>query len=346
MYSAFITKHILKFKTPAKTSRNTLEDKVVWLIHLSHLGKKTTGIGECSPLKGLSVDDVPGFETQLQEVVNLINNGAHPKELGLDNWPSITFGLETALLDLQNGGIRKITDEPFFLGEEKIPINGLVWMGNRQEMIAQAEEKIKAGYTCIKFKIGAMDFDEECRMLEELRKKHNAFTIEIRLDANGAFATDTAVEQLNELARFGIHSVEQPIKQGQWDAMQEVCAKSTIPIALDEELIGQKPVDAAQKMLKTIQPAYIIIKPGLLGGFENSKQWITAAQKNNMGWWATSALESNIGLNAIAQFAATYKPTIPQGLGTGQLYENNFDSPLTVDNGYIYYDVVKNWHIF
>lgn len=343
-FSASVTKHTLQFKTPAKTSRNTLQDKTVWLLHLSHITRPhIKGIGECSPLKGLSIDDVEGFEAKLNETASEVNNGTHPEELGLEQWPSIRFGIETTLLDLQNGGQRKIFDTPFFHSQQQIPINGLVWMAGRQNMLQQAQDKIAQGFNCIKFKVGAIDFDEECRMLEELRRQHSAFKIEIRLDANGAFAPDTALEQLKELARFEIHSIEQPIKQNQWDNMQELCAKSRIPVALDEELIGRSPFTEGDKLLTYIRPGYIIIKPGLLGGFKASRQWIALAGKYNIGWWITSALESNIGLNAIAQFTSQYPVNMPQGLGTGSLYENNFAGPLTVKSGFIYYDAAKSW---
>lgn len=345
--AAILSQHILEFKNPAKTSRNTLTQKPLWLVQLyDEKQPSIKGIGEISPLKSLSIDDVDGFEDKLNQTITLINNGISPSDLSLEQWPSINFGIETAMLDLKYGGNRKIFDTSFYTGETKLPINGLVWMSDSADMLQQAQEKVTAGFSCIKFKIGALDFDEECRMLEALRKKYSAFEVEIRLDANGAFAPDTALEQLKELSRFEVHSIEQPIKQGQWDAMQEVCAKSKIPVALDEELIGI-PIDAqGQKLLSVTKPAYIILKPGLLGGFEASKQWIDLANKNNIGWWVTSALESNVGLNAIAQFTSQYNITIAQGLGTGQLYKNNFESPLQMQNGYISYVPTKGWTIF
>lgn len=341
--NATVTKHTLQFKTPARTSRNTLQDKTLWLLHLSYAGTTTKGVGECSPLKGLSVDDVEGFEGKLHEVAELINEGQHPFDLGLEQWPSIRFGVETAMLDLKHDGVRKIFDTPFFTSQQKIPINGLVWMADRQDMLRQAEEKIAAGFACIKFKVGALDFDEECRMLEDLRRKYSSFKVEIRLDANGAFAPDTALEQLKELSRFEIHSIEQPIKTKLWDDMEALCAQSKIPVALDEELIGVSVGNEGTELLKHIKPQYIILKPGLLGGFEASKNWINLADKLNIGWWVTSALESNVGLNAIAQFTSQYPMQIPQGLGTGSLYVNNFDSPLTVQAGYINYNPLKSW---
>lgn len=346
-FSASLTKHTLKFKTPAKTSRNTLQDKPLWLLRLSNITKpEVEGIGEISPLRSLSIDDTDDFEERLNAIVKHINEGEHPRELDTEKLPSIKFGLETALLDLENGGKRKIFDTPFYKGKLKLPINGLVWMADSNNMLQQAQAKIEAGFNCIKFKVGALDFDEECRMLEQLRKKYNAFKVEIRLDANGAFAPDTALEQLKELSRFEVHSIEQPIKQKQWEAMQEVCAQSPIDIALDEELIGINPNTEGLKLLSYIQPKYIILKPGLLGGFETTDTWIKLSRNNNTGWWVTSALESNVGLNAIAQYTSKYAVEIPQGLGTGQLYTNNFESPLYMENGFIGYLPDKNWTIF
>lgn len=346
-YIASVSKHPLKFKVPAKTSRNTLADKIVWIIKLSKADNISVfGAGEISPLKGLSVDDTPRFEDHLLQTINAINNGVHPKEIDTEKSPSIQFGLETALLDLENGGKYHIFNTPFFKGKQKLPINGLVWMADSENMLQQAETKIEAGFSCIKFKIGALDFDEECRMLEKLRKKYSAFKVEIRLDANGAFAADEALEKLNELKRFEVHSIEQPIKQKQWEAMQAICAQTPIDIALDEELVGVNPSSEGQKMLTYIKPQYIIIKPGLLGGFNISEYWISLAQKNNIGWWITSALESNVGLNAITQFTSKYNIKMPQGLGTGQLFANNFDSPLYMENGFISYLQNKSWSSF
>ncbi len=346
-FIASFTKHTLKFKIPAKTSRNTLDDKSLWLLKLSKADTPTIyGIGEISPLKGLSIDDSEDFEQKLNQVVSQINAGNHPYNLDTENWPSINFGLETAMLDLENGGKRKVFSTPFYEGRQKIPINGLVWMADSENMLQQAEDKVNIGFNCIKFKIGALDFDEECRMLEKLRKKYNAFKVEIRLDANGAFAVDEALEKLKELSRFEIHSIEQPIKQRQWDAMQAICEQSQVAIALDEELIGVNPNLEGHKLLTTINPQYIILKPGLLGGFKTSDEWIKLAERYDIGWWATSALESNVGLNAIAQFTSKYPVKIHQGLGTGQLFENNFDSPLFMENGFISYTANKSWSIF
>lgn len=346
-YKATITKHSLKFKIPAKTSRNTLEDKVIWVLKLSSESNPNIfGIGEISPLKGLSVDDTDDFGERLNNIIQSINSGNHPKDLDTENLPSIKFGLETALLDLENGGKRKIYDTSFYKGEQQLPINGLVWIADSSNMLQQAEEKIQQGFNCIKFKIGALDFDEECRMLEKLRSKYSAFKVEIRLDANGAFLPDEALEKLNELKRFEIHSIEQPIKQKQWDAMQALCAQTPIDIALDEELIGINPNGEGEKMLKYIEPQYIILKPSLLGGFSISEEWIKLAKSNAIGWWITSALESNIGLNAITQFTSKFDVETPQGLGTGQLFTNNFESSLYMQNGFIGYLPNKSWSIF
>ena len=263
------------------------------------------------------------------------------EDIDIENWPSIQFAIETALADLKYGGLRKICENDF-IQNIPIAINGLVWMNNADKMLAEAAQKIEAGFNCIKFKIGALDFDEECRLLEKIRSRYNAFKLEIRTDANGAFDNVDAFEKLNTLKRFGLHSIEQPIKAKQHDFMQEVCAKSPIPIALDEELIGVIE-NEIKPLLQFIKPQYIILKPTLIGGLAKSKFWINKASELNIYWWFTSALESNIGLNAIAQYCSSLKTTMPQGLGTGSLYKNNIESPLTVSNGYIYYDNSKKW---
>jgi o-succinylbenzoate synthase len=274
-----------------------------------------------------------------------LNKGAASKDIDLADFPSIEFGLETALLDLENHGKRKIFPGTFYEGKEGIPINGLVWMGDRPFMEKQLGEKIAAGFRCIKLKIGSLDFETELAILADIRKNKTPQELEIRLDANGAFSNDEAMEKLEKLAVFGIHSIEQPIKQGQWTRMAALCENSPIPIALDEELIGiRNPVDKAE-MIKTIRPAYIILKPGLLGGFSKAQAWINAAGEQQVNWWVTSALESNIGLNAIAQWTSSLKPTMPQGLGTGQLFENNIASPLVIEDAMLWYRQPGDWDL-
>ena len=352
MYSVNIYPYTLQFKKPATTSRGALLERAVFYIGISN-GQYTCW-GEAGTLPGLSLDDVPEYAhkvLQLTEQIEAIMEWLNSRTsfdyaieaLHLEQFPSISFAVESALSGLQHDVPYRIFDTNFSEGKQGISINGLVWMDNSESMLKQAEEKIKQGYTCVKLKIGALDFDEECRMLEAIRKKHHAFKLELRVDANGAFAPDTALEQLRELNRFDLHSIEQPVKANQWDLMEELCAKSKLAIALDEELIGVSPSLAGEQMLRKIKPAYIILKPSLLGGFTRCDQWIRAAQQNHIGYWITSALESNIGLNAIAQYTATLPVAIPQGLGTGQLYTNNIPSPLEIRDGYLHYVNGKLW---
>lgn len=342
MYSAGYHKHELQFIKPARTSRGEMQTHTTWYISLTHraTGKKTTG--EAAPLVGLSIDDRPDFEQQLSQYCTWISEDSDLRELDFSAFPSIGFAVECALLQQQHKQDHVLFDTDFIRGKG-IPINGLVWMDNATNMLQQAGEKIDAGFTCVKFKVGALDFDEECRMIEAVRKRYTPFQLEIRLDANGAFKNDEALEQLQELARFGIHSIEQPVKAGQWDQMQEVCAKSPIPVVLDEELIGVNVEQQGNAMLKHIRPAYIILKPTLVGGLAKSDQWIGITKQLTIGWWATSALESNIGLNAISQWVSGYPLILPQGLGTGSLYSNNVVSPLYIEAGKIYYSRTAVW---
>jgi len=252
--------------------------------------------------------------------------------------------METAFLDLKAKGSKKLFKSKFTSGESGIQINGLVWMGNKDFMQKQIREKITAGYHCIKLKVGAIDFETEIEILSGIRQQFSPADIELRLDANGAFSPNDALERLEKLSRFDIHSIEQPIRQGQYDAMAEVCRKSPIPIVLDEELIGLKSADK-ESVLERIKPAYIILKPSLLGGFAESEEWIRLAEKLNVGWWITSALEANVGLNAIAQWTSILNSTMPQGLGTGQLYHNNIPSPLEIRNAKLYYDTANDWEL-
>ncbi len=336
--------HDLNFKKPAKTSRNTLSTKRVYLLELRNPDGKV-GYGEISPFAGLSLDDRPDFVQKLDQTINLLNSRSPEEELDLEKWPSIRFGLEMARLDLQNGAERVFFKGPFAEGKLSMDINGLIWMDTAEGMLRQVEEKIAQGYRCIKMKIGALDFDEECRMLEAVRKKYTAFQIELRVDANGAFPKDDALTLLKDLHRFELHSIEQPIARGNWEDMARLCALSPLDIALDEELLGIEPASSGLALLRTIKPAYLIIKPGLLGGFKVSTAWIKLAGKENIAWWITSALESNLGLAAIAQFAATWNNPLPQGLGTGQLYTSNFPSPLRIRSGKLDQGGHDNWNM-
>ncbi|HAR20789.1 MAG TPA: o-succinylbenzoate synthase, partial [Cytophagales bacterium] len=263
----------------------------------------------------------------------------------LNAFPALRFAFETALLDLKNGGERKIFKNDFSLQGAKIPINGLIWMGSKTFMLKQMEEKLMEGFSCLKLKIGALDFQTEKELLASIRSSFSAKEISIRLDANGAFSVSEALEKLNQLSDFEIHSVEQPIKPGQWQEMAKLCALSPIPVALDEELIGVYG-SRKSKLLDAIKPHYIILKPSLLGGFAMCDEWISLAEKQGIDWWITSALESNIGLNAICQYTfekTSHKREMPQGLGTGSLYHNNIKSPLCVQKGHIHYSAKGIW---
>jgi o-succinylbenzoate synthase len=335
-------KYILQFKTPSGTSRGILKNKETWFLYISKEGK--FGVGECGLFRGLSIDDRPDYEDKLKWVCNNI-------ELGLDillaktiHFPSIQIGLEQAFLSLQSPSPFKLFVSNFTESNKAIDINGLIWMGDREFMNDQIKEKIAQGFRCLKMKIGAIDFATEVQLLASIRKEFSINDIELRVDANGAFKPSEALEKLKILSNYDLHSIEQPIRQGHYQEMALLCEETPLPIALDEELIGVFDVTKRTKMLQIIKPQYIILKPSLVGGFKESLEWIELAKKSGVGWWVTSALESNIGLNAIAQWTATLKSSMPQGLGTGGLFTNNFDSPLEVYKGGLYYNKNKNWN--
>ena len=342
MIKATYYKYILQFKTPSGTSRGILKTKETWFLYLSKEDK--FGVGECGLFRGLSIDDRPDYEDKLKWVCNNI-------ELGLDillaktiHFPSIQIGLEQAFLSLQSPSPYKLFVSNFTESNKAIDINGLIWMGDREFMNDQIKEKIAQGFRCLKMKIGAIDFATEVQLLASIRKEFSINDIELRVDANGAFKPSEALEKLKILSNYDLHSIEQPIRQGHYQEMALLCEETPLPIALDEELIGVFDVTKRTKMLQIIKPQYIILKPSLVGGFKESLEWIELAKKSGIGWWVTSALESNIGLNAIAQWTATLKSSMPQGLGTGGLFTNNFDSPLEVYKGGLYYNKNKNWN--
>lgn len=336
-------KYILNFKSPTGTSRGIMSEKETWFIILEDQGK--LGIGECGLLRGLSIDDRPDYEEKLQWVCQNIHLGQEQLWDALIAFPSIQFGIEMAFLSLQSKTPFELFPSAFTRGNKDIRINGLVWMGNEAFMKTQIEEKLNQGFTCIKLKIGAIDFEKELELLRYIRQHFDANTIEIRVDANGAFNSQEALEKLNQLAVFELHSIEQPIPKNNCDFMADLCKKTPIPIALDEELIGVFEASEKAALLKKIQPQYIILKPSLVGGYKGTLEWISIANSLNIDWWITSALESNIGLNAITQFTFTLQNPLPQGLGTGGLYTNNFDCPLEIDSGHIQYNTTKNWDI-
>ena len=326
-------KHILNFKRPSGTSRGVLTSKETFFLAIDQEGKK--GIGECNLFRGLSADDVPDYEAKLQWVEQHLYLGEEALLKELVAFPSIQFGVEQAFRSVTASQWYELFPSDFTTGKDAIPINGLIWMGSPDFMKAQIKEKLAQGFRCIKMKIGAIDFEEEYRILKALRNEFSASDIEIRVDANGAFQATEALVYLERLAALQLHSIEQPIRAGQWEAMAELCEQTPLPIALDEELIGAFTSEEKQRLLKEIQPQYIILKPSLIGGYRGSEEWITLAETLGIGWWVTSALESNIGLNAIAQWTYTLHSPMPQGLGTGALYTNNLPFPLYVENGHL-----------
>jgi len=341
MIKATYHKYILNFKRPSGTSRGVLKTKETWFIVLFDKEKK--GIGECGILRSLSIDDRPDYEEKLAWACSNIHLGLDALLENLIEFPSIQFGLEQAFLSLQSNHKYILFPSAFTRGEASIPINGLVWMGTKEFMESQIHQKINDGFSCIKMKIGAIDFDTEFELLSAIRKKFSPKEIELRVDANGAFHPKEAKEKLQRLSTLHIHSIEQPIKQYQWQEMASLCKTTPLPIALDEELIGVFDIAKKEALLQTIQPQYIILKPSLIGGFKGTKEWIALAEKHQIKWWITSALESNIGLNAIAQFTYILGNDMPQGLGTGSLFTNNFESPLQVKNGTLQYHPNVSW---
>lgn len=326
-----IEERTLHFKQPAGTSRGVYTTRKIWLIHLYDGNRE--GLGECAPLPDLSCDAMADeqYEAKLRHFCEELCCVGEIDVDSLLDYPSMRFGLETALLNLQRGD--RLFDTAFSRGEEGIPINGLVWMGNYDEMLRRMEEKLQKGFRCVKLKIGAIDFDQELDLVKRIRDRFSFHEIELRLDANGAFPFEEALYKLELLSQYAIHSIEQPIRQGQWAYMAELCRESPLPIALDEELIGVNDAEMKRHMLNVIKPRYIILKPSLHGGMTGCREWIDAAREQGIGSWITSALESNIGLNAIAQFVSdVYGPhiTIPQGLGTGQLFTDNISMPLEI----------------
>lgn len=327
------TYRALNFRKPAKTSRDTLYEKPSWFIQLRDPATHQIGIGECSLIPGLSLDTTEAVTSSL----GTLEGETTLAELQPDhysNLPALQFALETALRSLTAEDPFLLYPGPFTSSEQGIPINGLIWMASAEAMFEQIQARIAEGFRIIKMKIGALNWDEELALLEEIRAVFPPEQIELRLDANGAFSAEEARDALDELSRFSIHSIEQPIRQGQWSAMSKLCKHSAIPIALDEELIGCK---EPETMLAQVQPHYLILKPSLIGGLAASERWVALAKLHGVNWWATSALESNIGLNAIAQWCAASDTDLPQGLGTGRLFTNNISSPLEVRNAELHY---------
>ncbi len=335
-------KYELQFKAPAGTSRGVYKTRPVWYLFLEENGQ--TGIGECAPLPGLSKESPEQVEEILKEICSNPNRFLQNPGLLIDI-PSVRFGFESALLDLKNGGNQLLFPSEFTLGEKGIPINGLIWMAEADHMQQQIEEKLNAGYRCIKLKIGAIDFEKELELLQAIRDEYCADSVTLRVDANGAFSPADALNKLNRLAQLDIHSIEQPIAAGNWDAMARLCDETPIPIALDEELIGINKREEKERLLDTIRPQFLVLKPSLHGGISGCDEWIELANSRSIGWWITSYLESNIGLNAIAQWTFTKQVKMHQGLGTGQLFTNNIDSPLEIRGEQLWYNPEKRFAI-
>lgn len=333
-YKISVTPRVFHFKRPATTSRGAYTSRLSWMVEISdadHPERK--GIGECAPLPDLSCDAIKDYGGTLRSICDMIEATGRINLDTLRPYPSMCLGIETALLDMENGGKGIIFDSPFTRGETGIVINGLVWMGSYDEMAERIEEKRQAGFRCIKLKIGAIDFERELQLIRQIRSDFPKESIELRVDANGGFSFEEAPRVLDTLAKYDIHSIEQPIRQRQWRQMAELCRISDVPIALDEELIGVNIPDMKRSLADTIKPRYLVLKPSLHGGFKGCREWIAIARERGIGSWVTSALESNIGLNAVAQFAADVygaDPSMPQGLGTGMLFTDNVDMPLAI----------------
>jgi len=348
------TRRALHFSFAARTSRGALSEHVAYYLRLRRTDQPdVSGLGEAAPLAGLSPDYGPDFEQIVATFCASFNAARHPDltpeaaaALVPATLPALRFALETAALDLCSGGRRQLYPNEFSRGRAALPINGLVWMGDAGFLREQIAQKLAAGYACLKLKIGSLDFDTELALLAEIRAVAGPQRLLLRVDANGAFTPDEALGKLRELARFGVHSIEQPIAVGQWAALAALCRASPVPVALDEELITL--IDPARQaaLLDAVRPAYVVLKPTLLGGHAATRQWIALAQARGIGWWLTSALESNIGLNAVAQLAGEYDVAgFAQGLGTGQLYHNNLAAPLHIAAGELRYDPAGAWEL-
>ncbi|MBD2770002.1 o-succinylbenzoate synthase [Hymenobacter sp. BT664] len=352
MLSLSFSRRVLRFNFPARTSRGALAEHVAWYVHLAdQADPAVVGLGEAAPLAGLSPDYGPDFPEIIALLCERFNAGAFAAFSAADasafvgpGLPSLVFALETAALDLAGGGRRQLYTNAFSLGQAGLPINGLVWMGDAPFMREQIQQKLAAGYSCLKLKIGSLDFAAELALLAEIRAVAGPDQLTLRVDANGAFTPADARAKLEQLAAFHVHSIEQPLAAGQGPALAALCRSAPLPIALDEELIGVADPDEQAALLDEIRPAYVVLKPTLLGGHAATRRWIALAQARNIGWWITSALESNIGLNAVAQLTGEYEVRgFAQGLGTGQLYHNNVAAPLRIANGALHYAPAGQW---
>lgn len=341
-FSVNIVPYKLLFKRPAGTSRGVYHTHDVWFVVLQSCSNPTHwGVGECAPLHDLSCDFDANYERNLKRFCSELEKMQQLDVEALRDFPSILFGLETALLHYQQNSFT-LFENAFALGQRGIPINGLIWMGDYDFMMQQIEDKMKEGYRCVKLKIGAINFDDEMVLLKHIRQRFSSKEITLRVDANGAFSAEDALSKLSQLAELDLHSIEQPVRAGQWEVMAKLTAETPLPIALDEELIGVNDVRKKRELLETIRPQYIILKPSLHGGLSGSEEWVSLAEELNIDWWITSALESNIALNAIAQWCASFDNPLPQGLGTGSLYTNNIAMPLEIRGDCLWYNSQVN----
>lgn len=338
MFKIEIIPYTLKFINPAGTSRGVYNEHKVWYtVFINRDNPAHFGVGECAPLHDLSCDYDEEYEKRLIEFCKITEDSQKIDTTTLRNFPSILFGMETAMRHYQQHSWQ-LWKSTFSNGEKGITINGLIWMGKYSEMKQRIEIAIKKGFSCIKMKIGAIDFNKEIELLKLVRRDYPSSVIELRVDANGGFSNEDAIEKLNQLAELDIHSIEQPIKAGQWKEMSVLCKATPIPIALDEELIGVNEYKDKRELLENIKPQYIILKPSLHGGIVGCEEWISIANELDISWWITSALESNIGLNSIAQWCATLNNSLPQGLGTGSLYSNNIELPLNIKGEQLWFN--------
>lgn len=338
--------HPLVFRKPAGTSRGYLNKRQTWFLVIHETNQPDIlGIGECGLIPGLSPENMEQLQNELDDLCHNINNHKQWLSQRCHLFPSLGFALETAISDLNHKGGRIFGETSFTRGETGIPINGLIWMGDADNMKQQLQQKLLDGFRCIKIKIGAIDIEEELALIAFIRKEFNPSQIEIRVDANGAFSAEQAKPVMERLAQYQVHSIEQPIAAGQWKQMADLCRNAPIPVALDEELIGVYDSNQQKEMLEVIRPQYIILKPSLLGGLKAAQQWVSMAASHGIGWWTTSALESNIGLNAIAQWTFKSQKGVIQGLGTGQLYTNNIAGPLEVRQGFLFHNAGKPWQL-
>ncbi len=340
--------YTLRFRQPAGTSRGTLRTREVFFLHLES-EDGAVGWGECAPVPGLSLDHRPELPGMLDRLCTALNRGESPEEwveaLGLVPWPALRFALETARLDLSTGGRQRLYSTPFTQGEACLPIHGLIWMDSPEGLLVQVERKVAQGFRVIKMKVGALDFATERQVLQEIRRRYPTEQVELRLDANGAFAPDEALARLEALAPFQVRFLEQPIRPGQWEALAGICAHSPVPIALDEELIGHATEEERQALLAQVRPQHLVLKPTLLGGLAAAESWIRLAQERGIGWWINSAMESNLGLSVLAQWTSHVEksPERVHGLGTGQLFTNNLPGPIHLEGTGLSMDPEGAW---